>query len=136
MEILVRGTFSKDVYDEIAPLSHEFSQMIEALNLENVKSSIECLIYFPVLTSDKFDLPTKSGRRYSRKDNTEFVSVEIAFDRWKRSDNIARFIMIEEGLKKAINNTKESRIKEESKNFIIEEIEEATKNYIKNKELR
>jgi hypothetical protein len=122
MHIVISGKFSSDVAESARHCTNELRDGIEKLDLSQVPSGLESIVYFPVIVSDDLALPVKSRRSFSRKEQAEFVNVEIPHQAWMQADDLARRTLLLNGLVQAIEETSEARLTAEAKRALVEKV--------------
>lgn len=119
MEITVSGQFTTDVFDSAHALAMELWERLNHIDLSEISSPLKGMVYFPMIFSPGFDLLRGDRRSYSRKEQAEFVHVEISHSAWVEADIDARRKLMLDGLVRAINGTNKNRLPDEAKRLLV-----------------
>ena len=125
MEIIVSGKFSADVSDSGLTAVNQLRDLVAATDVSDVETELNSIVFFPVILSDDLRIATKSHRSHSRKENAEFVNVEIAHGKWVGSSAKDQFELVFDALKHAIRETKPKYVSAAAATEIISRLENA-----------
>lgn len=119
MKLIVSGKISDDIFDASYDVLSKFKTALELSGISEIKTGLDGFLFFPVIISDDFDIENKNHRSYSRKENAEFVNVEIPYNTWIKSDKQTQFALLTSALKTAVQDTMIKKIDDHSKNIIL-----------------
>jgi hypothetical protein len=125
MEIIISGKFSADVHDAALTAVNELRDLVAATDFSDVPAELNSIVFFPVILSDDLRIATKSHRSHSRKENADFVNVEVDHAKWVGASAKDQFQMVFDALKRGIEETKPKYISATAAAELIARLENA-----------
>jgi hypothetical protein len=123
MQLSVSGKFSNDIFDDAYDIVGVFKKAVAEADLDKIPSCLESFVYFPVIISDVMEISKKSHRSYSRKEQAEFVNVEIPYERWVGANRASKLSLLLDGLRTALVGTSVLKISASAKAAILSRLE-------------
>jgi hypothetical protein len=81
VKVIVTGTISADLSTSARKCLATFSEILASAEI-SINDSTELFVFNPVIVSPSLNLPQTSGRRFSKKNRSELISIEILYSEW------------------------------------------------------